>query len=317
MYKILLVDDERNVLNALQRELKDRYEIEAFNDPVAAIKHCAATQFDLVIADYKMPEMNGIEFLKQFRQLQPDASRILLSGEADINALIRLVNETHIYRFLSKPWEKQELLSSISHALAHRDAILENHRQGSLISAPTRKDDGPFHIVLVESDEQLLTLQSNALTGENGKMSLFGAIQQELNRESPAMAFKCVVKGFRTAQDAIAYAKNNRCDLVIAAQTLSDMDGIQLLSLMRHEHPNVARILISGSPDKAIMLEAINEAEVQGFLNLHWTDFELRNDARRHAWNLHQLKIAAIQVLASRELVGNALCRKQLSQPAK
>ena len=313
MYKILLVDDERNVLNALQRELKDHYEIETFNDPAAAIKHCATTQFDLVIADYKMPEMNGIEFLKQFRQLQPEASRVLLSGEADINALIRLINETHIYRFLAKPWEKEELLSSISHALVHRNAILENHRQatnGRLISAPTRKDDGPFHIVLVESDEQLLALQANALTGENGKVSLYGAIQQELNRESPAKAFKCVVKGFRSAQDAIAYAGKNRCDLVIAAQTLSDMDGIQLLSLMRHEYPNVARILISGSPDKAIMLEAINEAEVQGFLNLHWTDFELRNDARRHAWNLHQLKIAAIQALASRELVGNALCRK-------
>jgi DNA-binding NarL/FixJ family response regulator len=118
------------------------------------------------------------------------------------------------------------------------------------------------------------------------------------------------VKGFRTAQDAIAHARNNRCDLIISSQTLSDMDGIQFLETMRHEHPNAALILISSAPDEAMMLEAINEAEVQGFLNLHWTDFELRNDARRHAWNLHQLRIAAIQALTSRELVGNALCRK-------
>jgi DNA-binding NtrC family response regulator len=313
MNKILLVDDEQNVLNALQRELKDHYEIETFNDPAAALKHCLSTQYDLVIADYQMPQLNGIDFLKQFRQLQPDASRILLSGEADINALIRMVNETHIYRFLSKPWEKSELLSNIRQALAHRDAIMENRHQAasiSLISAPTRKDDAPFQVVMVESDEQLLALKSRALTEESGQAGLYDAIQQELNRESLAKAFKCAVKSVRTAQDAIAYARNNRCDLVISAQTLSDMDGIQLLRTLRHEHPNVALILISSDPDEAIMLKAINEAEVQGLLSLYWTDSELRNDARRHAWNLHQLRIAAIQALASRELVGNPLCRK-------
>jgi DNA-binding NtrC family response regulator len=236
-----------------------------------------------------------------------------LSGDADINALIRMINETHIYRFLTKPWDKSELLSCIRQAQAHRDAIIENRRQvacGSLTAIPMRKGDGSFHIVLVESDEQLLALMSHALTEEKGQANLYDAIQQELNQESPAGIFKCEVKGFRTAQDAIAHVKNNRCDLVISAQTLSDMDGIQLLRTLRHEHPNAALILISSAPDEAIMLEAINEAEVQGFLNLHWADYELRNDARRHAWNLHQLRIAAIQALASRELVGNVLCRK-------
>jgi len=105
MKKILLVDDEQNVLNALQRELKDLYEIKVFDNPVAALECCRKTQFDLVIADYKMPEMNGIEFLKQFGQIQPDASRVVLSGEADLDTLIRMINETHIYRFLAKPWE--------------------------------------------------------------------------------------------------------------------------------------------------------------------------------------------------------------------
>lgn len=301
MSKILLVDDEQNVLNALQRELKEHYEIEAFNDPVAALDHCRTSQFDLVIADYKMPGLNGIDFLKQFRQLQPDAPQILLSGEADINTLIRMINETHIYRFLAKPWEKSELISGIRHALTHRDAILKRH-ESAATTAPAKDDNGPFYIVLVESDVQLLELKSHALTEESGQASLYGAIQQELNRESPAGTFKCIVNGFRTAHEAIAHTENHRCDLVIAAQDLSDMDGIQLLSLMRKEHPNIARILIGSDPDRSTMLEAINEAEVQGLLNLHWVDFELRNDARRHAWNLHQLKIAAIQALASRNL---------------
>jgi len=53
-------------------------------------------KFDLVVADYKMPEMNGIEFLKKFGELQSDAARLVLSGEADIDALVRTINETHI-----------------------------------------------------------------------------------------------------------------------------------------------------------------------------------------------------------------------------
>jgi DNA-binding NarL/FixJ family response regulator len=163
---------------------------------------------------------------------------------------------------------------------------------------------------MLESDEQLLAIKSRALSEESGQAGLYDAIRQESNPELQNKAFKCEVKSFRTAQEAIVHTRSNRCDLIICAQTLSDMGGIQLLRTMRHEHPNVALVLISSDPDEAIMLQAINEAEVQGFLNLYWTDSELRNDARRHAWNLHQLRIAAIQALASRELVGNPLCRK-------
>lgn len=304
MNRILLVDDEQNVLNALQRELKDHYETEAFSDPVAALQRCGKAQFDLVIADYKMPGLNGLDFLKQFSRLQPDAPRILLSGEADINALIRMINETHIYRFLAKPWNQAELISSIQQALAQRDSILEYRRQAAnardgLTAAPSQRNDTPFHIVLVESDAQLLSLKTQALSEVSEQESLYNAIQQELMREPDAKAFKCVVQGFRTAQEAIAYAKDNRCDLVITAQTLFDMDGIQLLSKMRIRHPDVARILTSSDPDKTMMQEAINKAEVQGLLNLHWANYELRSDARRHIWNLHQLKTAAIQALAS------------------
>ena len=81
MYRILIVDDEQNVLNALRRELKDEYFVETFSNPVAALEHCHNVAFDLVIADYQMPEMSGIQFLKQFGKLQPEAMRLVLSGE--------------------------------------------------------------------------------------------------------------------------------------------------------------------------------------------------------------------------------------------
>ncbi len=305
MNKILLVDDEQNVLNALRRELREFFEIEAFDNPVAALARCRETQFDLVVADYKMPELNGIEFLKQFGPLQPDAARLVLSGEADIDALIRTINETHIYRFLTKPWEKAELLSCIQQALAYRAVILENRQQkNSLSMAAVLADDTPYHIVLVESDNHLASMMARGLTDESGRENLYGAMQQEIHHGAgQTKPFKCVVNTFPMARAALTHVENHPCDLVITSQFLSDMDGLKLLGKMRQLLPDTARILISNDPNKAMLSQAINEAEVQNVLHLHWSSYKLHADVRRQAWNLYQLKTAAMQALAARELL--------------
>lgn len=312
MKKILLVDDEQNVLNALRRELKDHYDIVTFDSPVAALEHCKNTQFDLVVADYKMPEMNGIEFLEQFGQLQPDASRLVLSGETDIDALVHMINETHIYRFLSKPWDKAELLNTIRQALDYRDAILANRLQKDSLrdrhaSPQTRQENGPYRVVLVESDDFSLSLMSRELADEKWHERLYGVIQQEINPEAPAKQIKCMVESLHSAQAVLTHANNNHCDLIISAQTLPDMEGIKLLSKARHLLPDAALILLCDDIDKSMLSKVFNEAEMKGLLLLHWDNNELLANARRRAWNLHQLKTAAIQALASRELLpGNA-----------
>ena len=301
MKKILLVDDDTNILHALQRELREFFEIEAFDNPEKALEHCRVAQFDLVIADYKMPGMNGIDFLKQFGQLQPDASRLLLSGEADIDALIRTINETHIYRFLAKPWEKAELLSSILQALSYRDAILENRNHGKGNAIPSTPA-APYRIVVVENDEHLLSMLAHGLSDESGQTNMYGAMQQELTKTSINRPFKCQVNGFRDANSALLHIAKNHCDLIIAAQNLPDMEGIQLLSQLKQRSPTTARILLSNDPDKSILSQAINQAEVNNLLQLYWSSAELRANARRQAWNVYQLKTAAIQALAAQEL---------------
>ncbi|MDZ4202286.1 MAG: response regulator [Gallionella sp.] len=308
MQKILLVDDEQNVLNALRRELKDHFEIETFDNPVSALERCGENHFDLVVSDYKMPEMNGLEFLKRFGQIHPDSARIVLSGEADIDALLRTINETHIYRFIAKPWEKADLLSSIQQALAYREATLENRRQADTYrskhaTTESTPDVPVYRIVLVLNDDHLPAIISRSLTEESGSGSLYGAMQSDFAQNAEGTAFKCEVHAFRTAEAALAHAVKHDCDLIIAAQALPDMDGIKLLSKMKQAQPDVARILISNDPDKSALSQAINVAEVRSVLELHWNSYELRADARRQAWNLYQLKMAVIQALDSRSML--------------
>lgn len=136
MYRILLVDDEENILKALRRLLSTspicfdgenyRPEIRTFTSPVEALEFARLYPIDLVISDYRMPAMDGVAFLKAFREHQPDAARLILSGYADLNGLIGAINEAQIQRFLSKPWNDYELVTAVAQALAYRRLLLEN-----------------------------------------------------------------------------------------------------------------------------------------------------------------------------------------------
>ncbi|HSG21649.1 MAG TPA: response regulator, partial [Azonexus sp.] len=118
MSRIMIVDDEVGIVNALRRVLRIApcvygnksfsLEVEAFTSPVAALERARHEAFDLFISDFRMPEMDGVEFLKGTKALQPDAARLILSGYADLNALLRAVNEVGIERFIGKPWNDYE-----------------------------------------------------------------------------------------------------------------------------------------------------------------------------------------------------------------
>jgi len=143
MSRIMLVDDEESILKALQRLLRVApctygnqtfsLEVDAFSSPETALKSARHEDYDLIISDYRMPVMDGIEFLTAVKAIQPDAARLILSGYADLNALLRAVNEVGVERFIAKPWNDYELLSAIAQALAHRELLLENRNLANLV----------------------------------------------------------------------------------------------------------------------------------------------------------------------------------------
>ena len=126
MYRILLVDDEINVLSALKRVLSridideldgERPEVETFVSARQALSRIAHAPVDLIVADFRMPETDGIAFLTEAVLLQPDVARLILSGNADFDAVIDAINRVQIFRFIAKPWHDFELKSSVVQAL--------------------------------------------------------------------------------------------------------------------------------------------------------------------------------------------------------
>jgi two-component system NtrC family sensor kinase len=127
--KILCVDDERNVLRALERIfLDDDYEIVLSGSGDEGLKTMEESgPFQVVISDYRMPVMNGVEFLKAVYERWPETVRIVLSGYADAGAIVAAINEGHIYRFIPKPWNDDELRVTIQNCLERYFLQKNNH----------------------------------------------------------------------------------------------------------------------------------------------------------------------------------------------
>ncbi|MBK9170207.1 MAG: SpoIIE family protein phosphatase [Bryobacterales bacterium] len=122
MATLALIDDDRLALTSLGAlfELETGHEILTFQDPVEALEELTTKPVDVVISDYLMPKMTGIELLGHLRKQQPETLRILLTGFADKENAIRAINEVGLYQYLEKPWDNQQLLLLVENGLKEK-----------------------------------------------------------------------------------------------------------------------------------------------------------------------------------------------------
>ncbi|MDR3579558.1 MAG: response regulator [Oryzomonas sp.] len=136
--KILLVDDEENVLSALKRALiEEPYEVYGATSGEQALEVMQAHCFKVVMSDERMTGMQGSEFLSLVRERYPDTVRILLTGHATLDAALRAVNQGEIYRFFTKPWDDTEIKLAVRLAIEKYDLERENRRLLSTIKRQT------------------------------------------------------------------------------------------------------------------------------------------------------------------------------------
>lgn len=123
MPTLLLVDDEPSVLTALKRSLRQHFgtalAIEVCSDSVQALQRAHERHFDIVVADLRMPGLDGLAFLAALAKVQPHAVTLMLTGSADFATAQRAVNDVGVFRYLCKPWQDDELASHMQAALDH------------------------------------------------------------------------------------------------------------------------------------------------------------------------------------------------------
>jgi two-component system probable response regulator PhcQ len=160
MTTLLILDDEPHVLSALRRMLMNQAAMPAVPDPLVvtftsphdAIDFVRSHPVDVVISDYRMPEMDGATFLAMVRKVNPDAARIMLSAFTDLDGIVRAINDAGIFRFVAKPWTDTDLRASIIQVLQHRPGPLAERRDltpATRARAPGGRNAGDYPRALV------------------------------------------------------------------------------------------------------------------------------------------------------------------------
>jgi DNA-binding NtrC family response regulator len=133
-HKVLLVDDEDSIRKAIRRVLKyEPYEILEASHPREALEIVRKTDIHLVLSDHLMPDMLGMDLLRNIRLVKPEVIRIVLTGHAELSMAMQAINEGAIYRFLTKPWDNNEILVSLRLGLRHYEIEAENRRLLALV----------------------------------------------------------------------------------------------------------------------------------------------------------------------------------------
>ena len=121
-YVVAVIDDEPMVTQSIKNflALETDYQVLTFNSPQAAIDSLKETPVDVIISDYLMPDINGIDLLLELKNLQPQATRILLTGYADKENAIKAINDVGLYQYVEKPWENEDLKLVIRNGIEKR-----------------------------------------------------------------------------------------------------------------------------------------------------------------------------------------------------
>jgi DNA-binding NtrC family response regulator len=185
---ILLVDDEPHVSEALKRALRrEPYEFLTATSAADAQEVLAARHIDVVISDEQMPGMSGSELLGIVRKRHPHAIRMILSGQASLEAAVRAINEGEVYRFFLKPCNPTDLISTVQQALAHkrleaqsRRLLREYQRQAALLARLGRHSPD---LLRVDTDEQgAVVVDESELEGN--AMQLLAEIELAMKHEA-------------------------------------------------------------------------------------------------------------------------------------
>jgi DNA-binding NtrC family response regulator len=110
--RVMIVDDEEMVITSIKAflQLETDFEVRGFTDPEEAARFADGNVLDVVVSDYLMPKLNGIQLLAKVKDKQPEASRVLLTGHADKQSAIQAINEVALFQYLEKPWDNAQLL---------------------------------------------------------------------------------------------------------------------------------------------------------------------------------------------------------------
>jgi len=238
--RILLIDDEARILRALKALLRDHETFQTTN-PLEAVSLAKQHNVDVVICDQRMPEKAGIDVLRDIKEAHPRALRVLLTGYSDLKAVLGSVNESEVFRFLSKPWNNAEIKAIVSEAgtIAREAPVIARDPLPATEHDRARAQVG---VLVIEDDT---------------------TVQQRL-REILQPYYK--VNFASSAERALQIMEQHETGVIISETEAGRSDLTGLLKALKQHHPHIATVVITERANAQTAIELINEGQVYRML---------------------------------------------------
>lgn len=242
--KLLFVDDEERIVNLLRMIFRSEYEVFTATSGQDALEIIAAQAIDVIVSDQRMPQMLGIELLDEVRKRSPGTMRILLTGYSDLAAIVGSVNEGEVFRFISKPWDQDEIKATIAQAV---QAARETHAHA--VAAPAA--DAPRTSSFGAGPLPDLLLLDDSMADRNAMAKLFAADYR--------------VHGAATIQDALKVLEAHDVGVIVAEARVGNTDTGQLLRVLKQQYPAITTVMLTNTADADLVIKLINQAQIFRF----------------------------------------------------
>ncbi|HEX8739479.1 MAG TPA: response regulator [Casimicrobiaceae bacterium] len=240
--KILFLDDEERIVNALAALFRYKYQVFTATSGPQALAIMRQYHVHVVVSDQRMPEMTGVEFLRQAKAVSADTVRILLTGFSDLPAIIDSVNDGEVYRFLNKPWGNQEIQAVIADALAIGIALEADRGTAAAVSRTPVAPAAPAH-------------ERPAVLMLHDRRETFERLRPLLDDCHPFYFA-------RTVDECIDALHSKPVGVVVSDLQVGKRDTTELLKVLKQEHPHILTIVVADTADADQVVELINQAKI-------------------------------------------------------
>ncbi|MHB8668863.1 MAG: protein kinase domain-containing protein [Burkholderiales bacterium] len=236
--RLLVVDDEERILTALKSIFRLRYHVFATTDGNKALEFMKKYRMHVIISDQRMPIMPGVELLRRAREISPASVRILLTGYSDLASIVGSINDGEVYRFISKPWNNQELQQTVAEAVTIALELAE--APAVAVALPQQVGAG---VLVIDNDREIFRFTKE----------LIGS--------------RCPVCYASDLDSAIGAMQAQEIAVVVADVEAGKQDTTGMLKLLKLVNPQILTIVLTNASDAELVIHLINEAQIFRFLN--------------------------------------------------
>ena len=236
--RILFVDDEERIVTALKSVFRAGYHVFTTTDGKKALDFLSKHPVEVVVSDQRMPEMLGVELLREVKTLAPKSVRILLTGYSDLAAIVGSINDGEVYRFINKPWDNLEIQRIMAEAATIAFALADLPAKPAEL--PAKLDEA---IMVIDDDE-----------------TVFRATREIFSNLCPVLYADSL-------DSALATLQEQDVSVILADVESSRQDNTTMFKLLKQEHPEILTIVMTRASDSELVIQLINQAQVFRFLN--------------------------------------------------